>query len=93
MNFYSGGLCYYHKVPNKIPGTYIFQRLFFRGLFLEGLIFEGAYIGGKFAFQNQLELYWEGNFRLKIDWSGFELESNFISVICGKFLPKLTLSM
>ena len=93
MNFYYGGLCYYHKVPKEIPGAYIFQRPFFRGLFLEGLIFGGAYIGGKFAFQNQLELYWEGNFRLKIDWSGLKLESNFILVICGKFLLKLTLRM
>ena len=55
---------------------------------MEGLIFGGAYIGGKFAFQNQLELYWEGNFRLKIDCSGLKLESNFISAICGNFFTE-----
>ena len=31
---------------------------------MEGLIF-----GGKFAFQNRLGLYLEGNLRLKIDWA------------------------
>ena len=84
MNFYSGGLCYCHKVPNEISGAYIFQRPFFRGLFLKGLIFGGAYIGGKFAFQNQLGLYWEGNFCLKIDLSG----NFFMSVICRKIFTE-----
>ena len=64
INFYSGVLCYYHKVPQEIPGAYIFQRPFFRGLFVGG-----AYVEGKFGFQNQLELYWERDSCLKIDWA------------------------
>ena len=37
----------YRKIPNIIPGAYIFQRPFLRSLFLAGLIY-----GGKYAFQN-----------------------------------------
>ena len=51
-------------IPKISPGAYIFQSPFLRGLFLEGLIF-----GGKFALQNRLGLYLEGNLRLKIDWA------------------------
>ena len=40
------------------------QRPSLRGLFLEGLIY-----GGKFVFQNRLDLYLEGNLHLKIDWA------------------------
>ena len=54
----------YRKIPKVSPGAYIFQRPFLRGLFLEGLI-----NGGKFAFQNRLGLYLQGNLRLKIDWA------------------------
>ena len=39
----------YHKIPQRSPGIYIFQRPFLRGLHSEGLIY-----GGKFAFQNRL---------------------------------------
>ena len=50
------------------PRACIFERLFLRGLFLEGLIY-----GGKFALQNRLGLYLEGNLRLKIDWASLLL--------------------
>ena len=63
-DFFSGILTVYRKIPKISPGAYIFQRPFLRGLFLEGLI-----NGGKFAFQNRLGLYLEGNLRLKIDWA------------------------
>ena len=39
--------------------------------------------GGKFAFQNRLGLYLEGNFRLKIDWASCWKE--MLSIICRKF--------
>ena len=45
----------YRKIPKISPGAYIFQRPFLRGLVLEGL---------KFAFQNRLRIYWEGNVRV-----------------------------
>ena len=54
----------YCKIPKISPGAYIFQRPFLRGFNSEGLIY-----GGKFAFQNRLSLYWEGNLRLKINWA------------------------
>ena len=76
----------YRKIPKISPGAYIFQRPFLRGLFLEGLI-----NGGKFAFQNRLGLYLEGNLRLKIDWASLIVERKFMSVICRKFLLKLAL--
>ena len=60
----------YRKIPKISPGAYIFQRPFLRGLFLEGLI-----NGGKFAFQNRLGLYLEGNLRLKIDWAKLALRT------------------
>ena len=49
-------LTFYRKIPEISPEAYIFQRPFLRGLFIEGLIY-----GGKFAFQNWLGLYLEGN--------------------------------
>ena len=53
--------------------------IFFKGPFLRGLFFEVLTYSGKFAFQNRLGLYWEGNLRLKIDWASLWLEANFIS--------------
>ena len=49
-------LILYRKIPIKSPWADIFQRPFLRGLYLEGVIYEG-----KFAFQNCLGLYLEGN--------------------------------
>ena len=49
----------YLKIPKISPGAYMFQRPFLRGLFLERLI-----NWRKFAFQNRLGLYWEGNTHL-----------------------------
>ena len=54
----------YRKIPKISPGAYIFQKAFLRGLFLVGLVY-----GGKFAFQNRIGLYLEGNLRLNIDWA------------------------
>ena len=58
-----GGQQTYRQIPKISPGACIFQRPFLTGLFLEGLIY-----GGKFAFQNRLGLYLEGNLGLKFDW-------------------------
>ena len=51
---------YYHKIPKRSPGAYIFQRPFLRGLFLEGLIFGGAYLRRVFALRVLGGLYLEG---------------------------------
>ena len=66
---YKGNFKKYRKIPKMTPGAYIFQRPFWRGLFLRGLYWEGLINGGKFAFQNRLSLYLEGNLRIKIDWA------------------------
>ena len=63
---------------------YISQKPFLRGLFLEGHIYKG-----KFAWQNRLGLYGDGNLRLKIYWASLKLEKKFMSVLCTKFLLKL----
>ena len=43
----------------------------------EGVIFGRAQIGkGKYAFQNRLRIYWEGNVCLKIHWASLQLEGN-----------------
>ena len=63
---------------------YISQKSFLRGLFLEGHIYKG-----KFAWQNRLGLYGDGNLRLKIYWASLKLEKKFMSVLCTKFLLKL----
>ena len=39
-----------------------------QGLYFSKAFFEVLTFGGKFAFQNRLGLYLEGNLRLKIDW-------------------------
>ena len=41
-------------------------------------LFEGLIYGGRFAFQNRLGLYLEGNLGLKIDWA-----SLLLSVTCS----------
>ena len=49
---------------------------------MEGPIFGGLIYGGKFAFQNRLSLYLEGNLRLKIDWVSLILGRRFTVFLC-----------
>ena len=46
----------YRKIPRISPGSYIFQRPFWRGLFLDGLIFVGAYVRRKVCVSKSIGL-------------------------------------
>ena len=53
--------------PYRLLTTVKFRLIFLKSPFFRGLFLEGLIYGGKFAFQNRLGLYFEGNLRLKID--------------------------
>ena len=46
---------------------------------MEGLSFEGLIFGRKFALQNRLGLYLEGNLRLKIDRLAYSWKEIYVS--------------
>ena len=64
-----------YNIPRKIP------KISPEDLYFSKALFEGLIYGGKFAFQNRLGLYLDGNVRLKIDWASLWLKGN----LCQQF--------